>query len=114
MSVRIRVFLFLLLVFGIAIPANAQEKKAKKPDTPPKPDSARSDDRAAIGALLESFVKAFEARDAKGLAGVWTAEGEYHRDPDVTVQGQAALEKAFAAFFAKTPEVKAQLQAESL
>lgn len=75
---------------------------------------ARNDDRAAIRATLESFVKAFQTRDAKALASHWTAEGEYRRDDGVAIQGRPAIERAFADFFAKTPEVKAEIQPEPL
>lgn len=74
----------------------------------------RTADREAIQAALQSFRKAFEARDAKALAAHWTAEGEYRNDAGVTVQGQAALADAFDRFFAQTPEVKTELQPRGL
>src|SRR5262245_25400467 len=70
----------------------------------------RAADKASARASLESFVKAFDARDAKALAAHWTAEGEYRRGTDEPVQGRAALEQAFGAFFAKTPEVSAEVE----
>jgi len=78
------------------------------------PIDPRSEDRTAIRASLDSFVKAFESRDSKALADHWTAEGEYSRDDGVTIRGRPAIEKAFAEFFAKTPEVKAEIQPQSL
>jgi len=68
----------------------------------------------AIRTSLESFVKAFESRDAKALAAHWTAEGEYSNEAGATIQGRAAIEKAFTALFAKTPELTAKIQPESL
>jgi uncharacterized protein (TIGR02246 family) len=89
--------------------------KAKAPGQPqPAAADARNEDRAAIRTSLESFVKAFESRDAKALAAHWTAEGEYHSDAGVAIQGRAAIETAFASLFAKTPEVKAEIHSESL
>src|SRR5262249_55723762 len=38
----------------------------------------RDADREAIRAGAKEFVKLFEKADAKGLAGLWTAAGEYH------------------------------------
>jgi uncharacterized protein (TIGR02246 family) len=67
-----------------------------------------------VQAALESFAKAFESRDAKVLAAQWTAEGEYQPLERGPVRGREALEKGFTAFFAKTPEVKAKIQSESL
>jgi len=89
--------------------------KTKAPgQSPPAAADARNADRASIRAALESFVKAFESRDPKALAAHWTAEGEYQSEAGATVQGRGALEKAFTEFFAKTPEVKAEIQPESL
>jgi len=98
------------------MPAKAQVgAKTKAPSQPPPAAAdARNEDRAAIRAALESFVKAFESRDAKALAAHWTAEGEYQNEAGATVHGRGALESGFAAFFAKTPEVKAEIQPESL
>jgi uncharacterized protein (TIGR02246 family) len=63
---------------------------------------------------MQSFVKAFEARDAKALAAHWTAEGEFTNVAGDTVRGREPLEKGFSAFFAKTPEVKAEVHPDSL
>ena len=78
------------------------------------PADARGPDRNAIASVMQSLAKSFEARDAKQLAALWTAEGEYQNDRGVDVHGRAALEKAFATVFAKTPEVTVELRSESL
>src|SRR6266436_1469447 len=110
------VFLLASAVCGWLDEAHAQVgAKAKVPSQAPAAVAdARNEDRAAIRAALGSFVKAFESRDAKALAAHWTAEGEYQSEAGVNVQGRGALEKAFDAFFAKTPEVKAEIHPESL
>lgn len=86
---------------------------AKAAGQPPQAADARTEDRATIRTSLEGFAKAFEARDAKALASYWTAEGEYNNE-GTTIRGRAAIEQAFATFFARTPEVKAKIQPESL
>lgn len=90
--------------FGPAkLPARAQ--------TPTQaPDDPHAKDRAAIQSAMHSFVKAFEARDAKALAQHWTSEGEYENAQGTQVKGQAALERAFATFFGQTPEVSVTLK----
>src|SRR5216110_2740948 len=92
--------------------AIAKTKASSQP--PPAAADSRNGDRDAIRASLEAFVKAFESRDAKALAANWTVEGEYNNEGGARIQGRAAIEKAFEAFFAKTPEVKAKIQPESL
>jgi uncharacterized protein (TIGR02246 family) len=79
-----------------------------------KSQDARSEDRAAIVAALDSFVKAFESRDAKALAAHWTAGGEYHPLEGTTVRGRETLEKGFTVFFARTPEIKAAIRHEAV
>jgi len=75
---------------------------------------ARAEDRAAVKASLESFVKAFVARDAEALAGQFTNEGEYHSVESTRVRGKEAIEKGFAAFFARSPEVTAEIHSDGL
>ncbi|MBY0587049.1 SgcJ/EcaC family oxidoreductase [bacterium] len=73
-------------------------------------ENPRAKDLAAIRQSMESFRKAFESRDAKTLVNHWTAEGEYHKEQGVTVRGKDELTKGFAAFFAKTPEIRAEIK----
>ena len=77
-------------------------------------DDDRREDRAAIRAAMQSFVKAFEAGNAKDVAGHWTAEGEYEGEAVGTIRGRDALEAAYTAFFAKNPKVRAETRPESL
>jgi len=112
----------LILVGSIAAPecctwlrqARAQVGTEPKAQPQPAPSQARNEDRVAIRAASQSFVKTFESRDAKALAEHWTADGEYQNNAGMTVRGRESLEKGFAGFFAKTPEVKAEVHPESL
>jgi uncharacterized protein (TIGR02246 family) len=72
--------------------------------------NAHEEDRKAIRSTLGSFLKAFVARDAKALVSHWTAEGEYRSVDGEAVRGREAIEKGFNAFFARTPEIKAELE----
>ena len=74
----------------------------------------REKDQAAIAAVMQSFVKAFEARDAKQLASHWTTECEFENARGVVVSGRDELEKSFAALFAKNPEASAKLDSDSV
>ena len=80
---------------------------------PASPDG-REEDRSAIRAAMQSFVEAFEARDAKALAAQWTAEGEYRNELGVTVRVREALTRGFERFFAETPEIKAEVRPATL
>jgi uncharacterized protein (TIGR02246 family) len=79
-------------------------------DTP----EARREDREAIRAAMRSFEAAFESRDAEALSSHWTAEGEYVGEGGDLIRGREALRGGFADFFARTPEVSAEVRPESL
>jgi len=96
-----------LLSYGPAV--GQLEQRAKS-----APPANRVEDAAAVQAAMQSFAKAFGARDAKALAAHWTALGEYHGENGKSVSGREALEGAFARFFAKSPEVKAEVRSESV
>ena len=91
----------------------ATSKAPSRPAAAARTDAA-SADRAAIRAAMESFVKAFRSRDAKALAAHWSSEGEYENDAGIVVRGREALASGFSTFFAKTPEVEADIQPDSL
>jgi uncharacterized protein (TIGR02246 family) len=91
----------------------AQEKAAV---TGKEKGEDRGDD-AEIAAVRKSaarFVKAFNDRDAKAAAALWTKDGEY-TDPDgETVRGRAALQKSYAEFFKKHPKARLEVKVESV
>src|SRR5262245_19520165 len=92
-----------LLIIASAFPAPipwpgprpARAQPAAKKGSQARPPSADKDprvqDRAAVRAAMQSFVKAFESREAKAVAAHWTAGGEFHNVEGVTVQGRDAL-----------------------
>lgn len=75
-------------------------------------ESAR--DLAAIRAGSEAFVAAFNKRDAKAVAAMWTEDGEYVDDTGRTFAGRAAIEKGYAELFAGSPPTKIQIAMDSL
>ena len=48
------------------------------------------------------------------MAAHWTAEGEYTSDDGTTFSGRAALEKAYAEFFAKNPDNALEVEVDSI
>jgi uncharacterized protein (TIGR02246 family) len=73
-----------------------------------------SPDLDAIRAQAEKFVDAFNSHDAKALAALWTAEGEYIDNTGRTLIGRDAIEKDYAALFAENPDVKIKIAIDSL
>ena len=97
-----RLWLPAVLVLTTA-PAGAQ---------PPKNGNAA--DEAALTKRAEAFVEAFQKADAKAVAGFWTADGDYTNVSGKRISGQAAIEKAFTAFFAENKGAKLRIDIDSL
>jgi uncharacterized protein (TIGR02246 family) len=74
----------------------------------------RPADREGVRKALDAFCAAFQKGDAKAVAALWTAEGEYVGDDGTTIRGHAALEKDYATFFTKNPDNKLEVEVETL
>jgi uncharacterized protein (TIGR02246 family) len=74
----------------------------------------RKADEDAIRKLSADFTRALVTGDARAVAGLWTAEGEYIAADGTTVRGRPALEAAYVKLFAKTPDVKAEATIDSI
>jgi ketosteroid isomerase-like protein len=77
----------------------------------PVADGARvgEADLAAIRTAIASYVAAFNRGDAPGLAGHWTAEGEFFLADGSQLQGHEALQQDFAAYFQQSPGARLEL-----
>ena len=71
-------------------------------------------DLAGIRAGSEAFVKLFNKQDAKGIAALWTTEGEYVDAAGQTFVGRDAIAKEYATFFADHPKVAIRITIDSL
>lgn len=72
---------------------------AEPANSAPRNEQA-SADRAAIQAGSQAFVTAFNQGDAKSIAALWTADGDYVNEAGTRFTGRAAIEKEYGAFFA--------------
>ena len=68
----------------------------------------------AIRTGSQAFVDAFNRADAKAVAMLWTADGDYIDDAGRRFQGRAAIEKEYADFFNEHRGVKIRIVIESL
>ena len=72
-------------------------------------------DKAAIEKAVVSYVKAFNDRDAKALAELWSPEGVYtSRLSGEQIVGREALKKDFSALFEEVKEAKLEVSSESI
>ncbi len=88
-----------------------QKSTDQKSETPSEPFPA---DVAAIRAGSEAFVAAFNKHDAKGVAALWTEDGEYIDDSGRVITGRDAIEQDYAAFFTENPNVEIKMVIDSL
>ncbi len=89
---------------------SGDEKIAAKESEPESGDA-----RAAITAAIASYVKAFNARDAKTLADHWSPEGVYtSRLSGDSIVGREALLQEFAALFEEVEQAKLSVSTESV
>ncbi|WP_261346967.1 YybH family protein [Crateriforma spongiae] len=110
-----RAFSFLAaLTIGFFGSLQAQESDQATAESSAARDETGQVDREDIHHTMEHFVKAFESRDADALASFFTVQCEFENVEGMKVRGRAALNDAFANFFAQTPEVSAKVTSESL
>ena len=99
-----RVLLFLLVVAG----ARANWSFAQQP-------GESSADQAAIRKADDAYVKAYNRHDAKALADAWSPDAVYlNRNTGDEVTGRAAIAEQFTEHFKDQPEVKLELNVESI
>lgn len=76
--------------------------------------SADGDDLAAIRRESRAFIEAFNRADAKAVAMLWTADGDYIDEAGQKCQGRAAIEKEYDDFFSRNRGVKIQIVIDSI
>ncbi len=103
-----------LLLVVVAFAAAQQPGPSTPPPGAAAKAEARYEDRSAIFANDEAFVKAFNAGDAEGLAATFTEDAEVTDEENETLEGRAAITGRFASYFAASPGAKITLKTESL
>ncbi len=79
-----------------------------------------STEKAAIEKAIQSYVAAFNARDAKKLASFWSPDGVYISrragvDPQTSqITGRDALTEEFDALFTESPGVRLEVATETI
>ena len=92
-----------------AVVAQEPSKAAKKVT-----DVGADKNEAAIRVAVEQFVKAYNAHDAKTLAGLFLLEAQIVDEDDNTIQGRGEIESLFAGVFEESPQSKIEVAIESI
>ncbi|QDU21986.1 YybH family protein [Urbifossiella limnaea] len=79
-----------------------------------QPAADRPADQGGVKAAVASLAASFGKGDAKAVAALFTAEGEYADDDGTTVRGRAALEKDYAEFFTKNPGATVEVEIDAV
>jgi len=80
----------------------------------PAETAAPTLDEKDIRGAADVFTKAYNAHDAKALAGLFTADGEIINEAGERLQGREAIEQTFAAAFGQRPQAQISVAIESL
>jgi uncharacterized protein (TIGR02246 family) len=91
--------------------AGADEEVGLKPRAV---NAAQADDEKAIRKAAETFVKAFNAGDAKALAALWAPDGDFMDVRGQVFRGRETIEKMFAAHFATARGSKIEVTIDSI
>ncbi|BBO34228.1 YybH family protein [Lacipirellula parvula] len=103
----------LVLAFSAVLPL-AQAQQPKSNGEGAKSAEAADENTAAIQKTAIAFAEAFNRGDAKAIAGLWTASGEYIDESGAEYAGQEAIEKRYADFFKANPGAAIALEVDSV
>jgi uncharacterized protein (TIGR02246 family) len=98
-----------------AVRAPANQPAAVKPPHEAPAAVQSANDEAAVRAASEAFIQAYNTRDAKKLASLWSPEATYS-DPGTgeEIVGRAAIEDMFADAFADKKDIKLTTDIKSI
>jgi uncharacterized protein (TIGR02246 family) len=99
--------LFFLALASLGVSLTVRPGAAQQPAGTPEA-------KQAIQKNAEAFVEAFHKGDAKALAAIWAADGDYTDLMGRQFKGRAAIEKAFADLFAEHKGLKVSIDSVSL
>lgn len=71
-------------------------------------------DREQIAKAAQAFADAFNKRDAKAVAALWTEQGEHREADGETFRGRAAIEKAYSEFFKSNANSRIEVLVKSI
>jgi uncharacterized protein (TIGR02246 family) len=88
-----------LCVVAAALAVGQFVAVGKVPGQPDQP-KGKAERAPSQGKRAQEFIAAFEAGDAKALAGFWTPDGDYVDETGKQYKGRAAIEKVYEQAFA--------------
>ncbi|MBN2294373.1 MAG: SgcJ/EcaC family oxidoreductase [Pirellulales bacterium] len=108
------VFALLIVMSGACLGLAKDPKPSSPAKKPPTEIRKSARELDAIRAGSRAFVTAFNKRNAKAIAELWTKDGEYIDETGRSFVGRDAIKKAYAQFFAENSKSKIQIMIDSL
>lgn len=104
---------------GTPAPSASPQTEDSAPAQPDSVESAAEPDAPAYEAEIrkadEAYVAAFNAKDAAALAALWSPEAVYvDRSSGEEIVGREAIAAQYASLFEASPELKLDLDAQSI
>jgi uncharacterized protein (TIGR02246 family) len=90
-------------------PATQENQKKGK-----RTDADRTEDEKAIRANVAAFAKAYNAQDAKGIAALFTPNGQVVDEEGNAAEGRDEIEKVFKELFTTTPQKRIEVSIDSI
>jgi uncharacterized protein (TIGR02246 family) len=108
--------LALSAAFGLV---SAQDRPAEQPDPTPSGEQPtvppeREPDVRALGDLLASFVKAYNAKDAKALGDLFTTDAEIEDEDGAVTRGRDAIVDRYTGIFEEDKRDELSVEFDSL
>jgi uncharacterized protein (TIGR02246 family) len=95
------------LAFGLLLAVGAKPTQGDE-------DKDKGDAAPGKGQRAQEFIAAYNAGDAKAVAGFWTQDGEYIDQEDHHFKGRAAIEKVYDKAFAENKGAKLAIHVTSV
>src|SRR5436309_1064131 len=96
------------LVLAVLVVGSVAAAKAPTASRP------REQDEKAIRQVVDAVAKAFDAKDAKAMAALFTQDAEIVNEDGEVSQGREAIEQAFQNIFDDDPKAHIDIHVESI
>ena len=99
---------------AVSASAAAEKTSTHKAVRAAAKNSGQAADEKAVRKVVETFVNAYNAHDAKAVAALFTADGTLVDEANQVTKGREAIEKAFAEDFEEYPKSWIKNEIESI
>lgn len=108
-------FILGLVVSNMLVTANlSAQSQQNRPAPASTAQPAHQQDEQAIRQIAVDFIKSYNAKDAKSLASMFTADAEIVDEQGNAFQGRENIDRVFSAIFKAQPKAKMEIAIKSI